>query len=269
MAHQRECAVPQQRHHAGIARIKQIGRRHAVEVPSLISRALCRHKRAAPRSRLHDGCRIAEAAENAGPLREIRRKRLCPRHIFRDHQAVSAGQDALPELLVFPRIIHVQAAAEHRDRRTACIECGGMRTCVHALRKAADDHKIVLTAQTLGLNTCWVAGTFGRKKCKAVLNADEKIVCVISLGYGESCGVPHKSKPEEKLCNIPESQRPDWFKKGLEAAILAPTALNQQKFFVSLEGENPVITTKGGAMTQLDLGIVKFNFEAASGHKCN
>ncbi|MBP5403383.1 MAG: nitroreductase family protein [Treponema sp.] len=129
--------------------------------------------------------------------------------------------------------------------------------------------KIVLTAQTLGLNTCWVAGTFGRKKCKAVLNADEKIVCVISLGYGESCGVPHKSKPEEKLCNIPESQRPDWFKKGLEAAILAPTALNQQKFFVSLEGENPVITTKGGAMTQLDLGIVKFNFEAASGHKCN
>ena len=94
--------------------------------------------------------------------------------------------------------------------------------------------KIVLAAQMLGLNTCWVAGTFGRGKCKAVVQADEKLVCVISLGYGVNAGVPHKSKPEEKLCDIPEAERPDWFKAGLEAAILAPTALNQQKFLVSL-----------------------------------
>ena len=58
------------------------------------------------------------------------------------------------------------------------------------------------------------------------------------------------------------------FKAGLEAAILAPTAINQQKFFVSLENDEPVITTKGGPMTKIDLGIVKYNFEAASGHKC-
>ena len=43
---------------------------------------------------------------------------------------------------------------------------------------------------------------------------------------------------------------------------------NQQKFFVSLENDEPVITTKGGPMTKIDLGIVKYNFEAASGHKC-
>ena len=128
--------------------------------------------------------------------------------------------------------------------------------------------KIVLTAQTLGLNTCWVAGTFSRGKCKATIQADEKLVCVISLGYGENAGVPHKSKPEEKLCDVPEADRLDWFKEGLEAAILAPTALNQQKFLVSLVNGNPVITTKKGPMTLLDLGIVKYNFEAASGYKC-
>ena len=128
--------------------------------------------------------------------------------------------------------------------------------------------KLVLEAQMLGLNTCWVAGTFGRGKCKANAAAGEKLLCVISLGYGENQGAVHKSKPVEKLCDIPEAQQPDWFKEGLEAALLAPTALNQQKFLVSLKDGEPVITTKGGPMTKIDLGIVKYNFEAASGHKC-
>ena len=130
--------------------------------------------------------------------------------------------------------------------------------------------KLVLVAQTLGLNTCWVAGTYGKGKCKADKNAGEKIVCVIALGYGESQGVAHKSKPLSKLCKVPEADLPStpaWFQEGLEAAILAPTAVNQQKFVVSLEGDQAVITTKRGPMTQLDLGIVKYNFEAASGHK--
>ena len=128
--------------------------------------------------------------------------------------------------------------------------------------------KLVLEAQILGLNTCWVAGTYRKGKCKVDRNSDEKIVCVIALGYGETNGVPHKSKPVNKLCTVPESQMPAWFKEGLEAAILAPTALNQQKFLVSLVNGNPVITTKKGPMTLLDLGIIKYNFEAASGHKC-
>ena len=129
--------------------------------------------------------------------------------------------------------------------------------------------KLVLEAQMLGLNTCWVAGSYGRGKCKADKNAGEKIVCVIALGYGETNGVPHKSKPVSKLCTVPEADMPDWFKEGLEAAILAPTAINQQKFIVSLDGNEAVIKAKMGPMTQLDLGIVKYNFEAASGHKSN
>ena len=127
--------------------------------------------------------------------------------------------------------------------------------------------KIVLEAQMLGLNTCWVAGTYGKGKCKADKNDGEKIVCVIAVGYGESKGLPHKSKPLSKLCDIPEADMPDWFKEGLEAALQAPTAVNQQKFLVSLEGNEAVIKAKLGPLTQLDLGIVKYNFEAASGHK--
>ena len=127
--------------------------------------------------------------------------------------------------------------------------------------------EIVLKAQTMGLNTCWVAGTFSKKKCKARVGKDEKLLCVISIGYGENQGQPHKSKPVEKLCKADLSTAPDWFKEGVEAALKAPTALNQQKFVITLDGDNAKITSRGGAMTKIDLGIVKYNFEVASGRK--
>ena len=127
--------------------------------------------------------------------------------------------------------------------------------------------EIVLKAQTMGLNTCWVAGTFSKKKCKAQVGKDEKLLCVISIGYGENQGQAHKSKPVEKLCKADLSTAPEWFKEGVEAALKAPTALNQQKFVITLDDDNAKITSKGGAMTKIDLGIVKYNFEAASGRK--
>ena len=128
--------------------------------------------------------------------------------------------------------------------------------------------KIVLEAQMLGLNTCWVAGTYGRGKCKAKVNPGEKIVCVIALGYGLNSGKNHKSKALSKLCGVSESNMPEWFKEGIDAALLAPTALNQQKFFISIDGEEARIKAGFGSMTKLDMGIVRYNFEAASGHKC-
>ena len=128
--------------------------------------------------------------------------------------------------------------------------------------------KIVLAAQQMGLNTCWVAGTFGRSKCKAVVGANERIVCVISIGYGVTAGSRHGSKPMDKLCSVPENEMPAWFKNGVLAAMMAPTAINQQKFMISMENGEAVITAGRGPMAKIDLGIVKYNFEAASGHKC-
>ncbi len=128
--------------------------------------------------------------------------------------------------------------------------------------------KIVLEAQMLGLNTCWVAGTYGKSKCKAQVDAGEKIVCVIAIGYGLTHGTTHKSKDISKLCGVTEHEMPEWFKDGMEAAILAPTAVNQQKFFIDRDGDDAVIKAGFGPLTKLDLGIVRYNFEAASGHKC-
>ena len=128
--------------------------------------------------------------------------------------------------------------------------------------------QIVIAAQMMGLNTCWVAGTYSRSKCKADQQEGEKIVCVIAIGYGETQGVKHKSKPVSKICNVPESEMPVWFKNGVKAAMMAPTAMNQQKFMITLDGDKAVITAGRGPMTKIDLGIVRYNFEAVSGHKC-
>lgn len=124
--------------------------------------------------------------------------------------------------------------------------------------------KLVLKAQELGLNTCWVAMTHG--KSTAEIKKDEKLACIIVLGYGTTQGVTHKNKPVEQLCNC-ASGMPDWFSKGMEAALLAPTAMNQQKFYITLENGKVSAKAGRGFYTKMDLGIVKYHFEVATGHK--
>ena len=72
----------------------------------------------------------------------------------------------------------------------------------------------------------------------------------------------------EKLCALKKDDMPTWFRNGMLAATLAPTALNQQKFFIYIDGQDAVISAGKGPMTKIDLGIVRYNFEAASGHTC-
>ncbi len=124
---------------------------------------------------------------------------------------------------------------------------------------------LVLKAQELGLNTCWVAMSHG--KSKAVVDKGEKLVCIIALGYGISQGEEHKSKPLQKVCNYSDGM-PEWFLNGVNAALLAPTAINQQKFFFELMPDGKVKATCGsGFYTKLDLGIVKYHFEIISNVK--
>lgn len=125
--------------------------------------------------------------------------------------------------------------------------------------------KLVLKAQELGLNTCWVAMTHG--KSKADVRKGEKQVCLISLGYGVTQGVAHKNKPLQEVCND-TTNMPVWFLNGMEAALLAPTAMNQQKFFFELLPDSKINATCGkGFYTKLDFGIVKYHFEMGAGRK--
>ena len=123
--------------------------------------------------------------------------------------------------------------------------------------------KLVLEAQRLGLNTCWAALTFNKKMVKKLIPAGEKLCMVIALGYGENQGVPHKGKSLADI-GVDAKTMPENVVRGAEAALLAPTAVNQQKFKIQLVNDQPVISIAGfGFNTKVDLGIVKYHFDAA------
>lgn len=124
--------------------------------------------------------------------------------------------------------------------------------------------RLVLKAQQLGLNTCWVAMTYRKVPGAFTVERGEKLTVVIAIGYGRTQGVAHKSKTAAEVSSQSGSA-PEWFRAGVEAALLAPTAMNQQKF--TLHYENGKVTAKAGRgfYTKLDLGIVRYHFECGSG----
>lgn len=124
--------------------------------------------------------------------------------------------------------------------------------------------RLVLKAQQLGLNTCWAAMTYSKVKTAFFVRSGEKLCVVIALGYGETQGVPHKSKSVSEVAKA-DGQMPDWFKSGVEAALLAPTAMNQQKFLLTLKGNGVSAKAGVGFYTKVDLGIVKYHFEIGVG----
>ena len=129
--------------------------------------------------------------------------------------------------------------------------------------------KLVLIAQSLGINSCWVALTYSKNKVKPEIKKGEKFYIVISLGYGIHQGRPHKNKPLTELCSC-EGEMPQWFKNAMDAVLTAPTAMNQQKFHFELKGENVKAKALFGPYSKMDLGIAKYHFEAgAKEHKFN
>lgn len=132
--------------------------------------------------------------------------------------------------------------------------------------------RLVLLAQTLGLNTCWVGLSYRKVGGTYSLARGERIVCYIALGYGESQGSQKSRRRVEDVSNASDIT-PSWFRKGVELALLAPTAVNQQKFFLSLEpftGAGKFVVKASTRFsvfgyTKVDLGIVKYHFEVGAG----
>lgn len=120
--------------------------------------------------------------------------------------------------------------------------------------------RLVLKAQQLGLNTCWVALTYKKVPNAFTVDKGEKLAVVIALGYGKTQGVSRSSKSPEQVSNLTETS-PDWFKAGVAAALLAPTAVNQQRFYLRCEGDTVNAKAGTGFYTKMDLGIVKYHFE--------
>lgn len=124
---------------------------------------------------------------------------------------------------------------------------------------------LMLFAQTLGLNTWWIGGTFSRKNVERAVPG-KKVIGIVAVGFGATLGVAHKSKTAPEVSSY-EGPEPQWFADGVQAALLAPTALNKQCFRIAGAGNKVSISENGGAFSGADVGIVKYHFELGAGNE--
>lgn len=125
--------------------------------------------------------------------------------------------------------------------------------------------RLVLLAQQLGLNTCWVGLTYKRTSSVAVAK-NQTYGAAIAIGYGTTQGVQHRSKPLAEVAEL-SGRDPKWYIDGVMSALLAPTAVNQQRFRFSREGNKVSVKAGIGFFSKMDRGIVRYHFEVAAGRE--
>ncbi len=125
---------------------------------------------------------------------------------------------------------------------------------------------LMLYAQTLGLNTWWIGGTFNRKDASAHAGG-KKAIGIVTVGHGASQGSPHKSKTVAEVSEYRGGPESEWFARGVEAALLTPTALNRQAFHLVGEGDRVTVSYDPGPLADADLGLVKYHFELGAGRE--
>lgn len=149
----------------------------------------------------------------------------------------------------------------------------GCRNYIALVGKKTDDLEekcgyygeyLVLKAQQLGLNSCWVGLTYSKIRGVVNIHEGEKLCIVIALGYGLNQGLPHKSKPISEVLKT-DGNAPTWFREGVRCALLAPTAINQQKFKIELKDKLVYMYAGKGPFSKVDLGIVRLHFEIGAG----
>jgi len=124
--------------------------------------------------------------------------------------------------------------------------------------------RLALLAQSMGLYSCWVGVSFSKRKARFDIAPGEKLRGVITIGHASTPGHPHKSRPLHEVTDCVEPF-PTWFADGMAAVMLAPTAMNQQKFHFSIATEGVIAKAGFGFYSKMDLGIVKLHFEIGAG----
>ena len=132
---------------------------------------------------------------------------------------------------------------------------------------------VILEATSLGLDTCWVGGSFRRNVANSVidLKPDEKILAVSPVGYARTpgSGSSHGRLDLNRLIGKAPAKLPDWVQLALEAARIAPSAINRQPwgFDVDEKGITVFVRSKGldyNVSKRLDCGIAMLNLEVAA-----
>ena len=114
---------------------------------------------------------------------------------------------------------------------------------------------LALEAVSLGLGTCWVAGSYRKSAVNIALNADEKLVAIIALGVPKK--MKHGRVKHKKLTDICVGDPvvwPMWAYNAAECVRVAPSAMNRQPWRLIFAGRTLMLEKKGFA-SRLDMGI--------------
>ena len=138
---------------------------------------------------------------------------------------------------------------------------------------------LMLECVSLGLGTCWIGGTYDKKATKNALHVSkqEELYAVISVGkVSEEKTVKEKlisrlGKNKQTIDSLlleKEEPIPMWVQSGLEAARLAPSAVNGKPIGYTYLNKTVkgFITKKNHNFELLDLGISLAHFELGALH---
>lgn len=139
---------------------------------------------------------------------------------------------------------------------------------------------IILEATALELSTCWVGGFFRPEVAGSLSRTrrNERVLAVTPLGYARETetleeklmtgfGRTHQRHRLSHLtAGLDEHNWPEWVRISLEAAKLAPSAINRQPWGFHVESDSITIylRTKGpefGVSKRLDCGIAMLHIE--------
>ena len=146
---------------------------------------------------------------------------------------------------------------------------------------------IILEAEAMGMNTCWVGGLFRPEIVASMvtLGEDEKVYAVTPVGYAPDrmtleeklmagFGLTSRRKTLSKLCiGLKQSDWPRWLKPTLEAARQAPSRMNRQPWRFHVEKDSIAVavnrnTVDADSVTseRLCCGIAMLHIEVAAGN---
>lgn len=142
---------------------------------------------------------------------------------------------------------------------------------------------IILEAEALNLATCWVGGFFRQGVVTSLIeiSESEKVLGVTPVGYAiehrsleerlmTGFGWTHRRKPlSELVTGIKEAEWPEWMKAAVEAARLAPSAVNRQPWIFNIEPDSITVSVNKPGMEfniakRLDCGIAMLHIELAA-----
>lgn len=139
---------------------------------------------------------------------------------------------------------------------------------------------LILEATSMGLDTCWVGGFFRPEVAAELVQArpGEQVLAVTPLGYARESisleekimtgfGRTHRRKPMAELVSgLEQASWPAWVKKALEAARMAPSAVNRQPWRFKVAEDNITVAVDSikdtyGIAKRLDCGIAMLHLE--------